>query len=149
MGLKQQIDADLKASLLAGDKTKATVLRGLKSAILYAELAQGVKEVGLDENGILTVLGKESKKIQESIVLYRQGGDEARVQKESDEKQIVDAYLPAQATDDDIDQAIDEAMSGLSPDQLNMGLVIGKVKQKLGLSADGGRIAAKVKQKLG
>lgn len=68
--LKQRIDQDLKQALLGGDKVLATTLRGLKSVILYAEVAKGVREQGLDDEEILRLLAKEAKKRQESADLF-------------------------------------------------------------------------------
>jgi uncharacterized protein YqeY len=72
---KQQIDADLKTAMLAGDKTLVTTLRGLKSAILYVEVAENAREKGLPEDAVVAILQKEAKKRQESADLYLQGGN--------------------------------------------------------------------------
>src|SRR5207302_1072349 len=78
MGVKQQIDQDLKAAMLSGDKTLATTLRGLKSSILNAEIAGGKRETGLSDDETVQVLSKEAKKRQESADLYVQGGNSER-----------------------------------------------------------------------
>lgn len=147
--LKQQIDQNLKAALLAGDKTLATTLRSLKSAILYAEVAKGVREQGLPDEEIILILSREAKKRQESADLYQKGGDSARADFELNEKKIIEAYLPKQLSDDEIRVIIDEVVQALgvtSPQ--TMGQVIGAVKQKAGAAADGTRIAKLVKEKL-
>lgn len=147
--LKQRIEQDLKTALLAGDKFRATVLRGLKSVILYAEVEKGVRETGLSDEEITVLLAKEAKKRQESADLYQQGGDKQRADSELAEKELIEAYLPEQLTDEDLTAIIDELIHGLddrSPQV--MGKVIGQVKQQVGSQADGGRIASLVKQRL-
>lgn len=149
--LKDRLDQDLKTALLAGDKDLATTIRGLKSVILYEEVAKGARDTGLSDEDIVVLLSREAKKRQESADLYAQGGDEARAKTELAEKQVIEKYLPAQLSDDDlaklIDDAIKEAGEGEGP-QI-MGKVIGAVKQKVAGQADGARIATMVKQRLG
>lgn len=149
MALKHQIDQDLKQAMLAGDKTLTETLRGLKSAILYAEVAKGKKESGLEDPEIIDVLSKEAKKRQESADLYKQGGNDEKAQAELTEKEIIQKYLPEQMTEDDIKKLVDEVVSELGDvNQQMMGQVIGQVKQKAGATADGSVIAKLVKEKL-
>jgi hypothetical protein len=147
--LKQQIEQDLKTALLAGDKIRATVLRSLKSAILYVEVAKGARETGLPEEEMIAIVAKEAKKRQESADLYKQGGDEARVLGELAEKAIIEVYLPKQLTDEELIQIVDSVISetGATGAQA-MGQVIGSVKQKTSGTADGSRIAQLVKERL-
>jgi uncharacterized protein len=147
--LKQRIDQDLKTALLAGDKVLATTLRGLKSVILYAEVAKGEREQGLPDDEIVALLSKEAKKRQESADLYKQGGNEEKAAAELTEKAVIEKYLPAQLSDEELGKVIDEviaATGGTGPQA--MGQVIGGVKQKVGASADGSRIALMVKERL-
>lgn len=149
MNLKQEIEQDLKQSMLSGDKTLTETLRGLKSAILYAEVAKGKKDTGLEDPEIIDVLSKEAKKRQESADLYRQGGNEAKAQAELTEKEVIQKYLPEQMSEDEIKKLVDEVVTGLgevSPQM--MGQIIGQVKQKAGASADGAIIARLVREKL-
>jgi uncharacterized protein YqeY len=147
--LKQQIEQDLKAALLSGDKVKTTTLRGLKNAILYVEVAEGKRDQGIDDQKIQEVLAKESKKRQESADLYKQGGGTERAEAELVEKKIIDGYLPKQLSDAEINTLIDEyiaaePVSGMA----DMGRTIGAVKAKAGASADGAAIARLVKERL-
>ena len=147
--LKTRLDQDLKTALLAGDKVLATTLRGLKSVILYAEVAAGSREQGLADEEIVVLLSKEAKKRQESADLYKQGGDEGRANAELAEKKVIENYLPRQLSDDELSRLIDEmvkTVGGQGPSA--MGQVIGAVKQKAAGQADGGRIAQMVKERL-
>jgi uncharacterized protein len=147
--LKQRIDQDLKQALLAGNKVLATTLRGLKSVILYAEVAQGVRGTGLSDEEIIQLFAKEVKKRQESADLYRQGGNMERAQAELDEKVVIEQYLPEQLSDEALEALIDAVIAsiGASGPQA-MGQVIGTVKQESNGQADGSRIAAMVKERL-
>lgn len=148
MGLKSDIEADLKTAMLAGDKTLVTTLRGLKSAILNVEVAKGLREQGLPDNEIVDLLAKEAKKRQESADLYVQGNSQERADAELAEKRVIEKYLPAQLGEDEVKAAIDEVVSSLgdiTPQQ--MGQVIGAVKAKLGAAADGATIARLVKER--
>jgi len=148
MGLKQQIDTDLKTAMLAGNKTLVTTLRGLKSVILYEEVAQNVREAGLPDDEIIKLLAKEAKKRQESADLYSQGGDKERQNAELEEKSIIEKYLPKQLSETEINKLIDEAITKTGNNQQNMGQIIGQVKQAAGAGADGAVIARLVKERL-
>jgi len=147
--LKQQLEQDLKKALLAGDKELATTLRSLKSVILYAEVAKGVRDEGLGDEDILTLFAKEAKKRQESADLYQQAGDEARTNAELAEKRIIEGYLPEQLDDSTLIEIIDGIITELDASGPQaMGQVIGQVKQKTANQAEGARIAQLVKQRL-
>lgn len=149
MALKQQIDQDIKAAMLGGDKVLTTILRGLKSAILYAEVAEGSREEGLSDDKVLQILTKEAKKRQESADLYTQGGDAEKAAAELAEKRVIEKYLPEQLSEEDITSAVDETITatGANGPQA-MGQVIGAVKQKLGAAADGSVVARIAKERL-
>ncbi|HYH75217.1 MAG TPA: GatB/YqeY domain-containing protein [Candidatus Saccharimonadales bacterium] len=147
--LKQQLEQDLKTALLAGDKDRALVLRGLKSVILYAEVAKGVRDEGLPDDEVLALFAKEAKKRQESADLYLKGGDEKRADAELAEKVIIEAYLPKQLSEEELIAVIDALISEIGASGMqSMGPVIAAVKQKVGGQADGARIAQLVKERL-
>jgi uncharacterized protein YqeY len=147
--LKPRIDQDLKKALLAGDKVLVTTLRGLKSVILYAEVAKGARDEGLADEEIIALFSKEAKKRQESADLYKQGGNEEKAAAELSEKAVIEAYLPKQLSDEELERLIDEAISNLdAAGPSAMGQVIGVVKQKTAGQADGARIAQLVKERL-
>lgn len=147
--IKQRLQDDVKSAMLAGDSLRLECLRGLKSVILYAEVAAGKRENGLDDDEILTLFAKESKKRQESADLYVQGGSQERADKELAEKAIIEEYLPAQLSQTELEAIIDEIVSQVKPAGLQqMGQVIGQVKSKVGNTAEGSIIAALVKERL-
>jgi uncharacterized protein YqeY len=147
--LKQRLDDDLKTALLAGDKQQTTTLRGLKSAILYAEVAKGVRDSGLPDDEIIAIFAKEAQKRQESADLYTKGGSPDRAESELAEKAIIEVYLPAALSDDELAAVVEDAIAQVNASGLQaMGQVIASVKQKVGATADGARIARMVKERL-
>ena len=151
MSLKDQLQADVKASMIARDSFKTEVIKSLKSAILYAEVAAAKREAGLSDEEILAVFKKESKKRNESAELYTKGGSPERAQKELSEKSIIDAYLPAQLDESAINELIDAAVTQLGitePTKQDMGKLIGAVKQKGGAEIDGAMLARLVSARI-
>lgn len=148
MNVKQQIDQDLKAAMLAGDKTLVTTLRGLKSAILYVEVAKGSRDAGLSDAELIDILSKEAKKRQESADLYLRGGSSDRANAELEEKRVIEKYLPAQLSDDELAILVDAVMAELGSEKSQMGKIIAEVKSRSSGQADGARISQIVKSKI-
>ncbi len=147
--LEQKLEQDIKTALLAGDRNRATTLRGLKATLLNVKVATGKRENGLSDEEVIPVLAKEAKKRQESADLYLQGGDQARADAELAEKAIIEAYLPEQLSEAEIGLLIDKAIKETGAKDLQaIGQVIGQVKQQAGAKADGSIIARLVKEKL-
>lgn len=147
--LKQQIEQDLKAALLSGNKKLALTLRGVKSAILYEEVAKGKREEGMTDNEIIEVLGREAKKRQESADLYKKGNEIERAEAELAEKTQIEKYMPMPLTDEEIMQLIIKAETVIGElTTQNMGQFIGWVKSMSAGAADGTRIAQIVKSRL-
>jgi uncharacterized protein len=147
--ITQQIERDLKTALLAGDKTKAETLRGLKSAILNETIAQNARDSGLSNEQIQKILASESKKRQEAADLYKQGGSQQRADAELAEKALIDAYLPAQMDEAQVAELVDnEIAKAGQPTMADMGRLIGIVRAQAGPQADGALIAKLVKEKL-
>ena len=149
MSIKQRLTDDVKAAMLAGDAARLECLRGLKSVILYAEVAAGKREDGLTDDEIQVIFAKAAKKRQESADLYVRGGSQERADKELSEKKIIEEYLPAQMSEEEITILVEKIITetGVSGPQA-MGQVIGKVKAVAGSGADGSVVARIVKEKL-
>ncbi len=146
MALKEQINNDLKAALLGGNRFAGEVLRGLKAAILNEEVAKGQREAGLDESSIEQIVAREVKKRNESALIYDGAGRPELATNERQEAQILAVYLPQQLSDDDINAVIARIINELGANNPSlMGQVIGAVKKELGNSADGATIAKLVK----
>ena len=148
--IKDKLQADLKTAMLARDTERTDVLKGLKSAVLYAEVEQGKREEGLDDAGILIVFKKEAKKRQDSVAMYRKGGNNEQADKESAEKAIIDAYLPEQLTEEEANKVIDQVLADHSidqPEKKDMGRIIGAVKAT-GAEIDGSTLAKLVSSRI-
>ena len=150
MSIRQQLDDDIKTAMLAKDAPRVEALRGLKSVIGYADVAAKARDSGgIPDDDILVLLAREAKKRQESADLYVQGGSQERADKELAEKQIIEQYLPARLSDDELLDIIGTVISEQgATSQQDMGKVIGAVKAKTGTSADGSKIAQLVKERL-
>lgn len=149
MSLKQQIDQDLKGAMLGGEKTLVETLRGIKSAILNAEIASNKRDTGLSDDEMVQLLTKEAKKRQESAELFKQGGNDVKAQAELDEKAVIQNYLPDQLSESETASLVDEVVLSLGDvNPQMMGQIIAQVRQKAGAGADGALIARLVKEKI-
>lgn len=149
MALEQQIDQDLKSALLSGDKLKVETLRGLKSVVLYAKVAAGSRDLAMADEALQQLFAKEVKKRQESIDLYIRGGNQAMADKELAEKEIIEAYLPEQLSEDELKTFVETVVTELGASDMSaMGKVIAGVKDKAKGAADGAVIARLVKERL-
>lgn len=149
MNTTEKIDKDLKQAMLDGDKELVSILRGLKSAILYEEVAQNKREEGLDDPATVSILQKEAKKRQESAEMYASGGDEERAAKERAEFEVIQNYLPKMLSEDEVASLIDEVLKeNPAADKSKMGLIISEVKNRSEGRADGATTARLVKERL-
>ena len=147
--MQEQLEKDLKTAMLAGDKVKAEVIRGLKNALQYEAVAQKVQPAELSDDVVQKIMAKEAKKRAEAIELYEKAGETERANGETAEKAIIDAYLPDQVDETVIEEAVKGIIASLeAPSAKDMGQVIGQVKAKLGSGADGGTIARITKEHL-
>lgn len=149
MALKEQINNDLKAALLGGDRFVADTLRGLKAAILNEEVATGRRDEGLDDTEIEGVIAREVKKRNESKTLYEQNDRPELADQEQKEIEILAKYLPEQLSEEEIQAVINDVVAEVgATDMKAMGQVIGAVKSKCGTAADGATVARLVKTTL-
>ena len=149
MSLKSQLDNDLKAALLGGDRFRAEVLRGLKAVILNEEVAQGKRDTGLDDATIEQLIAREVKKRLDSVNQYTDAGRPELAEAEKAEADVLQAYLPEQLSEVEIQATVDEVIAELGVSGMQaMGQVMAAVKGKLGNAADGATLARLVKQAL-
>lgn len=149
MALKEQIQNDMKAAMLSGNRFVGDVLRDLKAAILNEEVATGQREQGLDDEAVEKVIAREVKKRHESIRLYRDNDRAELAEIEEKEVAVLEKYLPEQLSDDELEKIVDSVIAETKPDGMrDMGRVIGAVKAQVGNAGDGATISQLVKQKL-
>ena len=140
-----QINEDLKNSLKNGDKFKLSVLRMLKSAL---QLEQINKKEELTDEDVVTVLKRQVKQRNESVKEYENLGKLETADTLRREIDILNAYLPEEATDEQINAAIDEAFKELNPTGMkDMGGIMKFVSSKLS-NADMTKVSTMVKGRL-
>ena len=149
--LKTRLQADLTAAMKARDDIATSTIRMVRTAITNAEVA-GDEAIELDDDQVTAVLRAEAKKRLEAAEVYDENGRPDAAAKERAELAVIERYLPAAMSDDDLGSIVDEeiavaAAAGADGGRA-MGLVIKAVRDRVGGSADGGRIAAMVKSRL-
>jgi uncharacterized protein YqeY len=150
--LKERIENDLATAMKAREETKVSTLRMVKSAIQNAEVA-GDEAIVLTDDQTIAVLRSVAKKRSESAQIYADAGRTEAAAKERSELVIIENYLPAAMSDDDVRKIVDEevakaAASGATGGKA-MGGVVKAVRERVGSGVDGGKIAALVKAALG
>ncbi len=149
--VKARLQSDLTAAMKARDEVALSTIRMLRSAISNAEVA-GDTAAELSDDEVIAVLQSEAKKRAESAAVYEEAGRTELAAKERAELEIVERYLPAAMSDDELEAIVDEevanAAAGGAEGGRAMGMVIKAVRERAGASADGARIAALVKSKL-
>jgi uncharacterized protein YqeY len=99
MPLKDQLAEDLKDAMRAGDEARRTAIRMVITAVKNAEVA-AMKP--LDQAGVLGVIGKQVKQRKESIDAFTKAGRKDLVEKEAAELRVLEAYMPAQMSREEI-----------------------------------------------
>lgn len=141
-----KVQSDLKEAMLAADATRVSTLRMLVSELRNAQIAKGSE---LTDEDAVAVVQKEVKKRREAAVAFEQGGRTESADKEKAEAQILEAYLPAQMSEEELTAIVDEAITNSgSTTMADMGRVMGMVREKVGQAAEPSRISALVKSKL-
>jgi len=144
--LTQRIRDDMKASLKAGDKRRLGTVRLILAAVKQREVDERIE---LDDQQVLVVLDKMVKQRRESITQYEKAGRDDLAEQEAFEVSIIQEYLPAALSDDEIATLIEEAIAGTGAQSIrDMGKVMGQLKPKMQGRADMGSVSALVKQKL-
>ena len=148
MTLVEQVEKDLVAALKAQEALKLSVLRMMKAALMNKKIEVG-KPLGDSE--AIAVFRTLVKQRHESVEAFRKGGRDELADKEAAEIRILEAYLPAAASDEEIDAAVTAAISETgAAGPKDMGKVMKAAMAKLaGKNAEGKRVNEKVKAKLG
>ena len=145
------MQSDLTVAMKARDQLATSTIRLLRSAITTAEVA-GSEVVELSEDQVIAVVRSEAKKRAESAEVYEQNDRPESAAKERAELEIIERYLPAAMSDEQLAAIVDEevaaAATGGAEGGKAMGMVIKAVRDRAGATADGGRIASLVKSRL-
>ncbi|MEE8233468.1 MAG: GatB/YqeY domain-containing protein [Gammaproteobacteria bacterium] len=144
---KQRINEDVKAAMRSKDKDRLGVLRLITAAFKQKEVDERIE---LDDAMVLAIMDKMVKQIRDSIQQFEQAGRDDLVEKEKFELEIIQEYLPAQFTEDEIKQLIAESITESGAESVkDMGKVMGVLKPRLQGRADMRQVSGLVKQQLG
>jgi uncharacterized protein len=147
MALIERIQKDLTEAMMSKDELRLSVLRMIKSALKYKEIE---KVRSLEDGESLQVLHTMVKQRRESVDQFAKGGRQDLVEKETKEIAILEAYLPAAASDSDLNAAIEAAIAETGANSPKaMGGVIKAAKARLGgKSVDGKVLSDRVRERL-
>lgn len=146
--LKDRLQADLTAAMKAQDELVRATLRMLLTAIGTEEVA-GVTARELTDDEVVVVLAREAKKRREAADAFRLGGAADRADREVAEGRVVEAYLPAQLPDDELDALVRAAVAETgAAGPRSMGAVMKVLRPQVAGRVEGGRLAAAVKAAL-
>ena len=143
-----RLQHDLTSAMKARDEIATSTIRMVRAAIMNAEVA-GDEAVELTHEQEIAVLRSEAKKRAEAAEVYEQNGRPESAAKERAELQIIERYLPAAISDEQLTAIVDEQVAAAAAAGAEggkaIGIVIKAVRDRAGDGADGGRIAALVK----
>jgi len=144
--LKSRLQDDMKTAMRAKEKERLMVIRGVLAAIKQREIDE---QIELDDTQILAVLDKLVKQRRDSAQQFRDADRLDLAEKEEMEMEMLQEYLPAALTQEEITQLIDDAISATDAQSMKeMGKVMGIVKSKVQGRADMSEVSALIKQKL-
>jgi uncharacterized protein YqeY len=146
LSITERIQADATAAAKAKDRERLSTLRLLLDALnKEAKEARGT----LDEQREFAVLKRERKRRAEAAEAYRKGGREELATSEEAEATVIEEYLPAEISDDELESLVADALSETgAASQKEMGKVMAAVMSKAGGRADGRRVSDLVRSKL-
>ena len=147
MSLAEKIQSDIVAAMKAKDELRLSVLRMVKAAIQHKEIEKIRKLDEAESIGLLQTLVKQRK---ESIDQFGKGGRQDLVDKETKELAIIEAYLPAGASEAEMDAAITKAIAETGANSIKqMGAVVKAAKSALeGKTVDGKALSDRVRERL-
>jgi uncharacterized protein YqeY len=146
MALKERLDADLRTAMRERDEVKLSVVRLLKSAVKYREIELATT---LDDAGITGVIATELRRRRESIEQYRAGNRQDLVDREEAEVRILQGWLPAQLTMEELRAKVEEAVQRVgAAGPRDMGAVMKALLPEVQGKAEGKTVSELVKARL-
>lgn len=145
--LKEQLQADVKEAMKNKEAFKRDTLRLIMSMLKQIEVDER-KE--LSDEDIIKIMQKAVKQRQDAIQQYKAGHRDDLAEKEQQEIDIIESYLPAQMDDDALDAALKTVIAEVGAESMkDIGKVMGSASKKLSGQADGKRINEMAKKLLG
>ncbi len=151
--LKDKINEDIKSAMKSGDQLSLDVLRGLNAAFNNKSIEKRGKGLSeeLAEEEILEILAKELKKRKDAVILYIQGHRGDLAEKEEKEAVLIQKYLPAQMTREEIEKIVVKKIEVIRADKqgdISFGNIMKEVMKELRGKADAQIISGIVKEKI-
>lgn len=145
MSLKDRIGAELKEAMKARDQVRVDTLRSALSAFSYKKIEAGRE---LEESDQVEIVRKQVKQRSDSIEEFQKGGRQDLVDKETREREILNALLPPQKSAHDIRGTVRAALATIPPEQRNQGSAMKLIMPQLRGEADGNTIREIVLEEL-
>ena len=147
MSLKARIKDEMKEAMKAKDKQRLAVIRLIQSEIKRIEVDERIE---IDDERLLTVLDKMCKQRRDSVKQYEDAGRTELAEQEKYEITVIQEYLPAQLSEDELAALIEETISATGAAGMqDMGKVMGVLKAKVQGRADMTAVSQLIKAKLG
>ncbi len=146
MGLREQLESDMKEALKSRESLRLETIRGARGAIRNKEI-----EVGdaLDDDGIMRVLRTLVKQRMDSVEQFRAAGRDDLADKELSEQAVLEGYLPRAPDAAEVEKVVGEVIAEVGAEgPRDMGKVMKPALERLGPAADGKRVSETVKRLL-
>ena len=144
--LKERLLEDMKVSMREKNNIRKNVIQMVRAAVLQVEKD---KQVELNDEQIIDVIAKESKKRKDSLPDFEKSGREDLIAQVKEEIEILAEYLPKPLSREELEKIVEEVISAVGATSVKeMGIVMKNVKEKVGVAADGKTINEIVKEKL-
>jgi uncharacterized protein YqeY len=142
MSILEQVQDDVRRAMKAGERERVSALR-----LVVDSLQQDAK---LGKGDEVAVLQRERKKRLEAAEAFAGGGRPEQAEAERYEARLIEAYLPQQLSDQELSELVDAAVAETgASEQRQMGQVMSALMPKVGGRADGKRVSAAVRERLG
>ncbi len=151
MALKEQITEDMKTAMRAKDAERLGTIRLLLAAIKQKEVDE---QIQLDDTGVIAVVDKMLKQRKDSITAFEQAGRDDLAAKEKSEAAVLQAYLPARLSAEEVTAAVQAVVAGVAaelgraPAAADMGKLMAAAKAALAGKAEMAQVSAAVKAAL-
>jgi uncharacterized protein len=147
--LKDRLESDLRASMKARDELVTSTLRMALTAVRNAEVS-GAAAHELDDEAVVGVLTREAKKRREAAEAFAGAGRGEQAERERAEERVLERYLPAQLSDDDLEVIVQRALATVGvTGRAAMGQAMKAAQAIVAGRAENGRVAAEVRRQLG
>lgn len=138
MGVRVQIQEDIKNAMREKDEFQRDSLRTLSAAFKQIEVDERIE---IDDERAFKIIASEIKKRKDAATLYKQGGREDLADKELREIGLFEKYLPKQLSDDELESELKALITTLGIHSLKeQGILMKEAKAKFGASVDGKRL---------